>query len=67
MAERGSEARDGETEVGEFEELEGELGFDVYGEVEDAVVEVVALAVALHHVGELWAVDIMDLVDCELA
>ena len=58
----------GEPKVGELEELDRELGLDVHGHVHDAVVEVVALAIALHDVRELGVVDIVHLarrVRCE--
>ena len=51
VAERGGEAGHREAEVRELEELDGELGLDVHGHVQKAVVEVVAFAVALHDVG----------------
>lgn len=49
------------TEVGKFEEFEGKFVFDTDRHVSYAMIEVVTFAVALHHVGELWVIDIMDL------
>lgn len=53
----------GQAEVGEFEELEGEFGFDVDGEVADAVIEIMTFAVALHDVGEFGVVDVVHLIN----
>lgn len=61
MPERRGEAGHGEPEVGELEEFDRELGSDVHGQVDEAVVEVVRLAVALHHVCELRVVHIVRL------
>ena len=61
VPERGAKTGHGQTEVRELEELDGELVRDGDGHVGDAVVEVVAFAVALHHVCELGVVDIVDL------
>lgn len=59
MAEAGGEAGHGQAEVGELEELERELVLDGDGQVAEAVIEVVALAVAQEDVGELGVVDVV--------
>lgn len=61
MSKRSCEPGHRETQIRELEELKRKFCFDVYGEVEQTVVEIVAFPVSLHNVCEFRVVDVVNL------
>ena len=54
-------ASHGKPQIGKLKEFEGKLSFDVDGKVEQAMVEVVAFAIALHDVCEFGIINVVNL------
>lgn len=55
------QTRHRKSQVREFKRLHNDLVFDAHWHRSDTVVEVVTFAIPLHHVGEFWIVDVMNL------
>lgn len=65
MTEGGSKPCHRKSKICKFKELDRQFRLNAHRKVDDTMVEVVALPVALQDVGEFWVVDVMDLVRSE--